>query len=75
MYLLVSRSVKRDPSSAITWISPVEHAQSVHDLAGEATPFTSVDMILQAQIHRKLSGLQLVQYKQLQNQYLVQSKT
>ena len=44
MYLLISRSVKRDPSGAIAWLSQVEHAQSVHDLARDATPFTAVDL-------------------------------
>ena len=36
MYLLISRSVKRDPGGVIAWLSQVEHAMCVHDLAGEA---------------------------------------
>ena len=55
-------------------MSQVEHSLSVHELAGEASPFTAVDRQLQANIHKRLSGLQLVQFKQLQNEYLVHSK-
>ena len=74
LYLLISRCVKRDPKAAITWISQVEHAQSVDELVGDASPFTSVDVLLQGHLHKKLHGLQLVQFKQLQNRYLAQSE-
>ena len=70
MYLLVSRSGKRNPSDAIAWLSQVEHARSAHDLAGEASHFTAVDVLLQGSIHKRLQGLQLIQFKQLQTQYL-----
>ena len=74
LYLLISSSVKRSPEEAIKWMSQVEHASSVNQLEGDASPFSAVDAILKHQIHKKLNGLQLVQYKQLQNQYLVEGK-
>ena len=63
LYLLASSNVKKDAGGVIKWLSQVEHAMSVEELAGDASPFSAVDAILKYQVQKRLNGLQLVQYK------------
>ena len=70
LYMLISRTVRGDGRAAIAWISQVEHAQSVEQMAGDPAPFTALDAILKGQIQKRLQGLQLVQLKRLKSQYM-----
>ena len=68
--LSAAKNVRREADLAVKWLAEIKGAQDAHALGGPSAPFSSFDAILHAVFHKKLSGLQLIQYKQLQSQYL-----
>ena len=70
LYNRIHESARRDPEECLQWISQVERAKEVGELAGKPTPWSSVDGQLKAQIPNILHGLKLIQYKQLQSAYM-----
>ena len=74
-YLTAAKSVHRENDRALQWLAEIEAARVCETLSAPAAPFSALDAILHAVFHKKLTGLQLMQYRKLQSTYLAEGRT